>query len=202
MEYSTDTRSIRLGWNPYNMAEIEGQTGSDPTDEIISALETEKKRLSRDAAAFWFEKSQNRLEQAASTRADIDDTRDARGSLEGRAKNGLYAIQQGAVPPAWDDDEEHWSFSYPHEGAVFQEFGARPHEIRAKKAEVLAFEWPDAPQEIKEEFSHTEGDLVFFESISHPGIPAIGFVRYGRDQTVEKLNTRGIDTEEFGGDGA
>jgi hypothetical protein len=174
------------------MVELESDSGSDPTDEIILALEESAEEFTRDVIMHWFEKSQNWLEEAAENRSEID----SQGMI-GREQNSLHAIQQTAVPPSWDKNEEHWSFSYPHAGAVFQEFGARPHEIRAKKAEVLAFEWPDAPRDIQEEFEHTEGDLVFFESVNHPGIPAIGFVRRGRDKTRTKLERQGYDVEEF-----
>lgn len=175
------------------MARIEGQTRSDPTDEIILALQEGQEDLSRDGMHLWFEQSQEWLAQAAQNRSEL-------GKQHGnqtREQNGLHAIQQSAVPPSWDENDEYWSFSYPHIGAIFQEFGARPHEIRARRAEVLAFEWPDAPQEVKQQFEDTEGDLVFFESIDHPGVPAIGFVRRGRDITRSRLEKRGGDVEAF-----
>ena len=177
------------------MTEIRGEKHSDPTKEIIQELEADVEDLSRDIVMFWFEKSQNWLEEAAEQRSEIDSQ-----GMEGREQNSLHVIQQTAVPPTWNENQKYWSFSYPHAGAVFQEFGAKPHEIRAKRAEVLAFEWPDAPQEVKEQFEDTEGDLVFFESIDHPGIPAIGFVRRGRDMTFAQLRHRDVEVERFGGD--
>lgn len=170
------------------MAPITADSGKSAGDAVEETLKAAREEISEDVIQYWFTQSQEWLEEAASNRADLDSE-----DRTGREENGLFAIQQYAVPPSWEDD--HWEFAYPHEGAVFQEFGAKPHEIRARRAEVLAFEWPDAPKEVKEQFEYTEGDLVFFESIDHPGIPAIGFVRKGRDRTAAQL--RGIRTETF-----
>lgn len=172
-------------------AEIKGVTN------LVNQFRSEKDELSRDYIDLWFAESQDHLYEAAGNRSGIDSTRDSRGSLEGRQSNGLSSIAQSAVPPSWDDDREAWVFSYTHEGAVYQEYGTRPHEIRAKQAEFLAFEWPDAPQEVQKMFEDTEGDLVFFKSIQHPGIPAIGFVRYGRERARQKAQQAGINMEEF-----
>lgn len=175
------------------MADIESSTGGDPTKEVIQGLEANKKELTRDAIDLWFQNSQDWLREAEKNRSELGKQK----GVEGREQNNLGQIAQKAVPPTWDEDKQRWSFSYPHEGAVFQEFGARPHEIRAKQAEVLAFEWPDAPEEVQEQFEHTEGDLVFFESIDHPGIPAIGFVRYGRDVAKRELESAGHDVTSW-----
>jgi hypothetical protein len=158
--------------------------------KVVKALEENARDLSEKAINFWFEESQLWLEQAAHNRANI-----ASEGRIGRENNGLFAIQQQATPPAWNNG--HWEFSYNHEGAVFQEYGARPHEITARRAEFLAFEWPDAPEEVQEQFDHTEGDLVFFKSINHPGIPAIGFTRRGRDKLIDRLEAKGIDTRKL-----
>lgn len=172
------------------MAQIEDSGGGDAGRAVVGVLEDQKKELTKELINYWYEQSQLHLEEAASNRATI-----ASEGRAGRESTGLYAIHQQSVPPVWTN--EHWEFAYPHEGAIFQEEGARPHEIRARKAEVLAFEWPDAPQEVKEQFEDTEGDLVFFESIDHPGIPAIGFVRRGRDKTEEKAKELGYRTESY-----
>ncbi|AGM11977.1 hypothetical protein DNAM5_118 [Haloarcula californiae tailed virus 1] len=180
------------------MANVKSSNGGDPTKAVIQGLEAEVDELTRDAIDLWFKESQEWLRDAERNRSELGRT----SGSEGRANNALGEIAQTAQPPTWNEDEQRWEFSYTHEGAVFQEFGAKPHEIRAKKAEVLAFEWPDAPEEVKEQFEHTEGDLVFFESVNHPGIPAIGFVRYGRDVAKRELETAGYDVTEWesGGD--
>lgn len=170
------------------MADISSSGGyGDPTKAITMTLDDAKGDISRDAIDLWFQESTEWLKEAAERRSELG----VMHGRKGRANQALDQIRKGAIPPRWVEEEEAWVFSFPHAGAVFQEYGARPHEIRARRAEVLAFEWPDAPQRVKEQFSHTEGDLVFFESINHPGIPAIGFVRYGRDRTERFLKDKG-----------
>lgn len=175
------------------MAEITSGSGKDPTAAITAEFEDQKDELTRDIIDLWFQESTEWLKEAAERRSQLGKAK----GREGREMQALDQIRKGAIPPTWDEREEAWVFSFPHRGAIFQEFGARPHEIRAKKAEVLAFEWPDAPAEVEEQFEDTEGDLVFFESIDHPGIPAIGFVRYGRDQAQAALRQAGYGTEAF-----
>lgn len=175
------------------MVEIETTSGGDPTNAIRALVESQKKPLTRDVIDLWYQETTDWLSDAAETRSEVGQ---AHGQ-QGRAQNGLDRIRDNSLPPSWNADRGAWEFSFPHEGAVFQEFGARPHEIRAKKAEKLAFGWPDQPAKTKEQFAHTEGDLVFFEKVDHPGIPAIGFVRYGRDQAEHYLESQGYDTEVF-----
>jgi hypothetical protein len=180
------------------MSELEGENGGDPTKTVKQALEANKAELTRDAIDLWFAESQDWLRDAEKNRSELG--REQNNTV--RENNNLGEIAQSAQPPTWDDGE--WVFSYTHAGAVFQEFGAMPHEIRARKSEYLAFEWPDAPREVKEQFEHTEGDLVFFKSVNHPGIPAIGFVRHGRERAKTKLESAGYDVtsweEHNGGD--
>ncbi|MFB6284582.1 MAG: hypothetical protein ABEK59_11765 [Halobacteria archaeon] len=168
------------------MAEITDEDGGDPTEAVTAALS--EKQFALELMDYWFSQSENHLLRAAETRRE-------QGSTKVRRKGSLHNIQQLAVPPSWDEEKGRATFSYPHEGAIFQEFGARPTEIRARKAEYLAFEWPDAPREVKEQFEHTEDDLVFFKSINHPGIPGIGFVRKGRDKTAALLDSLGLESE-------
>lgn len=177
------------------MARVESQSGGDPTKTIVQTFEANQKELAQDFINLWFQESQEWLYDAAQRRSELG----KQHGVEGRAQNGLHKVADEAVPPMWNQSEERWEFSYPHEGAVFQEFGAQPHEIRAREAERLAFGWPDAPKEIKEEFAETEGDLVFFEKVNHPGIPAIGFLRYGRERAKRRMERSGIDPEAFGG---
>lgn len=174
--------------------EIRGSKRSDPTAQIMQTVESNKKELTEDFINLWFQESQDWLMEAAQRRSQIGKSH----GVKGRSSNGLHAIAKSAVPPSWNFEKRWWEFSYPHYGAVFQEFGAQPHEIRAKEAEALAFGWPDSPEKVKEEFADTKGDLVFFKSVNHPGIPAIGFVRYGRQRAMEAMEKSGVDTSVFG----
>lgn len=175
------------------MVEITGHSGTSATAEIENVVHENRKELTEDYAKLWFQESQDWLSDAASRRTEIGQ----RHGVVGREQNGLHAIHQNAIAPRWVPERDAWVFSYPHEGAVFNEFGTTPHEIRAKKAEVLAFEWPDAPQDVQERFEDTEGDLVFFDAIEHPGLPAIGFVRYGRRKAKRVMESAGFDTSTF-----
>lgn len=177
------------------MASVHGSNGGDPTKEVISDLHAQgaHKELTQQAVELWFKESQDWLQQAAHNRAALGEQH----GVSGRSDNNLSQLVQNATPPVWDDSREVWSFAYNHAGAVYQEFGAMPHEIRAKRAEYLAFEWPDAPEEVAEQFEDTEGDLVFFKKVDHPGIPAIGFIRYGRDQAKQILENAGYDTRDY-----
>lgn len=87
----------------------------------------------------------------------------------------VFPVAQSAMPPEWDEAEGGWVFAFPHVAAAIFEFGAIPHEIEAKRAEYLAFEWPDAPPEIQEQFSATF-PTVFFKKVDHPGVNALHFV--------------------------
>jgi len=87
----------------------------------------------------------------------------------------VFPVAQASMPPEWDTSEEAWVFTFPHVAAAIFEFGAVPHEIEAKNAEYLAFEWPDAPPEIQEQFSATF-PKVFFQKVDHPGVEALHYV--------------------------
>lgn len=150
------------------------------------------KEATREAANTWFSESQRHLTEAAENRAGIDSEGRA-----GRKASSLHKITKSAYAPYWDDERDAWVFGYTHRAAIFHEYGAEPHEIRARKAKMLAFEWPDAPAAVKEQFKHTEGDLVFFKSIQHPGVPAIGFVRYGRARAQRALEDAGYTSASF-----
>lgn len=173
--------------------QIKAQDGSDGGKTIVAKMKERKSEMTKEYIDLWFQESTDWLSDAAQRRSELGVSH----GREGRAQHGLDQIRKGAIPPYWDDRREAWVFGFPHIGAIFQEFGAIPHEIRAKKAEALAFEWPDAPEDVKEDFEYTEGDLVFFESVNHPGIPAIGFTRYGRDKAELYLEKQGHSTEVF-----
>lgn len=153
------------------------------TREIELGFEELTQAVGREAAGRWFSASQEHLAAATANRsgsgAADDSARDQRGSLIGRQTNNLHSILQSGQPPQWDEAREAWVFTYTHLASVWMEYGTRPHVIEPKHADWLAFEWPDAPDEIKERFEDTF-PLVFFKRIDHPGAPAIGYVRAGR----------------------
>lgn len=170
--------------------------GGDPTKAIHEGIEDLGKRITREAMTIWNTESQKRVMEAAQGRTDLDDTRDQRGSLSGREENDLHEIADSFTAPYWDDEQDRWVFAVTHRFADVHEWGAQPHEIKAKQAQALVFEWPDAPKEVREQFEDTF-PKVFFDSVEHPGVPGIGFLRYGRAKARDRLQDAGFDTEEF-----
>ncbi len=146
---------------------------------LSSEMKKRQKDLLEEVVKYWYNDSQEKLLRRASDRA----------SRQGTEESGLHRIAASAVEPYWDEQNQSWNFGYNHVGAIHNEFGAEAHEITASKSDVLAFEWPNAPEKVKEQFSHTEGDLVFFKSVNHPGIPAVSWVRDGRDSLKAKLDS-------------
>jgi hypothetical protein len=184
---------------------ITGANGEDAEQAIAAGISEYGKRVTREATTAWHTAAQERLMEAAGGRSDLDDTRDMRGSLEGRQSNDLHKLAEAFTPPVWNADDQQWEFACTHAMAPMHEWGAMPHEIQAKQAQALVFEWPDAPEEIEEQFADTF-PTVFFDSIEHPGVPAIGYMRYGRQQARKRLEAMGLSTTGFaersdGGDG-
>lgn len=184
---------------------LKGENGGDATAVIAEATQKAAKKATREAMDVWHAEAQKRVMEAASGRADIDDTRDSRGSLTGRQENRLHELAQEFTVPVWSEDKGAWVFAVTHFAAAFHEFGAEPHEIRARQARALVFEWPDMPQEVREKFedqwasptNSLEEPQVAFNSVEHPGVPGIGFMRYGRQQAEERLSDAGFDTDTF-----
>lgn len=178
------------------MTDVTTENGRDVTKAVIEELEDHAKELTRDAMDVWFTASQDRLVEAAQQRAGGEGADDSEGKVY-RVQNNLTDMLDEFQPPVWDEGENAWVFSVTHSAATFHEWGAEPHEIRAKQAQALAFEWPDAPEEIKEEFEESF-PTVFFNKVQHPGTPAIGFIRYGREHARNRLRDAGYGVETFG----
>lgn len=144
-------------------------------DGLTKALDDPavKKELTREAANRWFSTSQETLYSAGDNH-----------------EFEVYPVAQSAVPPQWDESEGAWIFAYPHVAAPHFEWGTAPHEIEARQAEVLAFEWPDAPQDVQEMFEDTF-PTVFFRSVEVDGIPALKFLRTGREEAKRFLESGG-----------
>lgn len=174
------------------MANITGPNGGDATKAIVEGVEDHAKKLTRDAMDIWFAASQDHLIAAAEERAGGSGSRTTQ-----QKENDLTDMLDEFQPVEWDETAEAWVFVWAHRAAIFHEFGARSHEIEAKEAEVLAFEWPDAPQEIREKFEKTF-PTVFFQSVEHPGVPAIAPIRRGRDEARSRLKQAGYDVKTFG----
>lgn len=174
---------------------VDGERG-DAVQAIIGATERYGKRVTREAATIWNTAAQQRIMEAAGARADLDAQRDQRGPLEGRQEHQLHQLANAFSAPTWDSEEGAWVFACTHAFAGVHEWGAVPHEIEAKTAQALAFEWPDAPDEVKEQYEDTF-PLVFFDSVEHPGVPAIGYMRHGRREAARNLQDAGFEVEEF-----
>ena len=132
---------------------------------LVDAMSGVQYDLGSDLADIWFGESQEVLAEADS---QYDDS-------------NYFPILQSAQPPRWDDKRQAWVFSYTHVASIFAEYGTEPHDIEAKNADFLAFEWPDAPPEIQERFKETF-PTVFFKKVRHPGTPRIGYVAAGRKE--------------------
>jgi hypothetical protein len=118
--------------------------------------------VAQEAANRWFSRSQELLQE----RGDGEDYE-------------VFPVVQSGVPPQYDPGEGGYVFGYPHVAAPFFEHGTEPHEIRAKRAEFLAFEWPDAPPAVREMFEVTF-PTVFFKRVEHPGTAALEFTADAR----------------------
>lgn len=133
--------------------------------ELQDAIEDQGPKLVRDMADEWFSRSQERLYTA--------------GDEHGYE---VFPVAQSGQPPEWDSSREAWVFSYPHLAAPFFEFGTAPHEIEAHGG-FLAFEWPDAPPEIRERFKETF-PTVFFKRVRVDGIDALKYLRGSRNEVM------------------
>lgn len=185
---------------------IKAQGGGDPTKAIVERLYSRGKKVTREAVTIWNSTAQDRIMVTAQGRASIDAQRDQRGALSGRENNDLHELAQSFTAPFWKEDRHAWVFAVTHRFAKHHEWGAMPHEIEAATANALIFEWPDMPKEVREDFEpQWESDTnvleepeVAFDSVDHPGTPAIGYLRHGRRKARERVEAAGFDAEAFG----
>jgi hypothetical protein len=184
---------------------IEGTGGQSATEAIHAGVKQYGKRITREAITAWNTASQKRVMEAAGQRSGIDSVRDDRGSLESRKNNALHELAQEFTAPVWDEEDEAWVFACTHAFAGIHEWGAMPHEIEARGSSVLIFEWPDMPDEVRDKFESQwestsnmlEEPQVAFSKVQHPGVPAIGFMRHGRDRAEQKLRDMGVKVESY-----
>lgn len=175
---------------------VETNDGRGFAEAVQEEIDDNAKEITRDAMDVWFSSAQDRLVEAAEQRAGGGAADDSEGRT-GRKNNALTDMLDEFQPPRWHRGDQAWMFTVTHAAAALHEWGAEPHEIRARQAQALAFEWPDAPEEIKEQFEDSF-PTVFFNSIQHPGTPAIGFLRHGREEARQRLSDAGYSAQTFG----
>ena len=100
----------------------------------------------------------------------------------------VFPIVQSATPGQWDESRGAAVFEYSHRAAVFLHDGTQTHEIVADDG-VLAFEWPDAPQEVQDMFESTF-PTVFFPSVEVEGLPALKYAERGLSEAADWLEGR------------
>lgn len=122
------------------------------TSELRVGVEALSKEVAREAANRWHSGYIEKL-LAAGDEHDYD----------------VFPLAQATLPPEWDEGNGGYRFGNPHEAANCFEDGTAPHEITPSQADVLAFEWPDAPPEIREMFEDS-WPTVFFPKVEVEGI--------------------------------
>ncbi|GGO03509.1 hypothetical protein [Haloarcula pellucida] len=97
---------------------------------------------------------------------------------EGGDKHGYdtYPVVQSGTPPQWDDQLGGAVFDYRHPAAYFFEVGTQTHTVPGD--DVLVFEWPDAPPEVREMFDDSF-PTVFLPEATVDGIERIDYVKSG-----------------------
>ena len=79
-----------------------------------------------------------------------------------------------------EDDRVTVTWTIDHPGALPLEVGSSDHVVSSDDG-PLAFEWPDAPAGVQEQFEHTEGDLVFFQEVEVSGVDETRHTRQALD---------------------
>jgi hypothetical protein len=142
--------------------------GSIDAKPLNDALQEAAKESARDVANRWFSGSQETLRERGDE-ADYD----------------YFPVLQGGRPPEWVG--RGWQFSYPHQASEYFEFGTEAHTITPTQADMLVFEWEDAPPEVREMFSDTF-PTVFFKQVEVDGIDELRFVRDSRDEVAREVS--------------
>lgn len=141
------------------------------TSELEAEFEALGREEAMEAANRAFSSSQERLSKAGDSR-----------SYE------VFPVVESGTPAFWDDTENVARFEYSHPASYYFEVGTQTHEIVADDG-MLAFEWPDAPQEVQDMFEETF-PTVFFKSVEVEGIDRIDFVKQGLRDAEDWLEGR------------
>lgn len=136
-----------------------------------------KRELTREFARMWYSESQDILL-----------------SLGDEHGYEVYPVVRSSIGPRWSEQDDAWVFEFPHVASKYFEFGTDEHEIRADDG-FLKFPWPDAPKEVQEQFEDMwtdpnhwlERPEVLFKSVTHPGTPALRFLRDSREKIARKM---------------
>ena len=153
---------VRVGTDSVEV--LRGEDVLTDTSEVRTVVEQVAADEAQAIAREWYS-------------AAVDHIFDAGDELEWE----LQSIAQSGIPPQQDGDD--WVFGFAHHAAHFVNDGTEPHVIEAKDADMLAFEWPDAPQEVQEMFESTF-PTVFFKSVKHPGTPAVHYIEKGAGDVI------------------
>lgn len=126
--------------------------------DITAGFEAMSRAEAEEASNRWFSASQEELYDAG------DD-----------ADYQVFSVAQTGQPPQFDPALGGYVFAYPHPAAWFFEVGTEPHTVEADEADTLAFEWPDAPPDVREMFADTF-PTVFFPRVEVDGIDRLDYV--------------------------
>lgn len=149
--------------------------------ELEDAFDGVSKEQAEQAMRRWYSWSQDELRQAGD-----------------RLGYEWSPVMMNMEPPFWNERTQRYEFLSQHFATVFFEYGAEPHEIRARRAEFLAFPWPEMENEEFGNTGKTFGEvfadtwpIVFFKETSHPGMEETRFLRKGRDRARDWLASQG-----------
>ena len=81
-------------------------------------------------------------------------------------------------------------WTHPHADKI--EVGVKPHVIRGDP--LLVFEWQNIPDEVAAQFEDAWNDpdnfleepQVAFTKVNHPGIPGVGYIRKGFQESLKR----------------
>lgn len=81
-------------------------------------------------------------------------------------------------------------WTHPHADKI--EMGVKPHQISGNP--ILVFEWENIPDDVAAQFEDAWNDpdnfleepMVAFTEVSHPGIPAVGYIRAGFTRSLKR----------------
>jgi hypothetical protein len=156
------------------MREVAGEVGREQINEAVREAVEIANRILMEASDSP-PPGASMDEWAMGSIADSVEIRWTKGESEGELAKG------NALVAEW---------THPHADKI--EVGVQPHMISGNP--LLVFEWPDAPDEVREQFqsawesdsSFLEEPEVAFTEVNHPGIPALGYIRAGLRRSIQR----------------